>query len=98
FLEWSRSPLPIQSSTPIRSRSHLADKMKNAEFELIIKGRTDENGQMVAVNVSGPIQAKFLCYEMLEGARDAIKDFNDKALSESEITPARGILTPFGKF
>ena len=29
-------------------------------------------------NVSGPIPNKALCYSMLELARDAVKDFNNK--------------------
>jgi len=45
-----------------------------------------------AVNVTlDPPQAlgdKFLCYAALEGARDAIKDFNDKqAANQSGIVP-----------
>ncbi len=31
------------------------------------------------IEVSGPIQDRFLCYGMMESARDVIKDFADKA-------------------
>jgi hypothetical protein len=48
-----------------------------------------ENGQ---VKVEGPITDKFLCYALLEGARDAIKDYNDHAL-KSGIIPAQQLPT-----
>ena len=34
----------------------------------------EENGQKT-VNVQGPIRDKILCYGMLEGAKDAVRDY-----------------------
>ena len=52
------------------------------------------------VTVSGPIHDKVLCYGLLECAKDAIKDFNDKsasAISRSLIVPAITLPTNGGK-
>jgi hypothetical protein len=46
----------------------------------------NEQGQ---VNVSGPINQKMLCYGLLECARDAIKDFTDKAAQGPQIALAQ---------
>jgi len=39
-------------------------------------------------NVQGPINNKQLCYGMLELAKDAIKDYNDKAQADQRVVPA----------
>jgi hypothetical protein len=44
------------------------------------------------IGVNGPINNKLLCYGMLDLARDAIKDFNDKqAASKILVAPAGSI-------
>lgn len=40
--------------------------------------------------VSGPINDKFVCYAMLESARDAIKEYADSQ-AKSAIIPANGV-------
>lgn len=39
--------------------------------------------------VSGPINDKFVCYAMLESARDAIKEFNDDRAKQQKIEIVR---------
>jgi hypothetical protein len=56
--------------------------------ELVI--RLTQNGQ---VQVSGPVHDKFLCYALLENARDTIKDHVDK-MNRSAIVPV-GAVDPF---
>lgn len=38
------------------------------------------------VTVTGPLHDKFVCYAMLEAARDTIKEWHDKA-KQSRIVP-----------
>lgn len=45
----------------------------------------EDNGN---INVQGPIENKLITYGLLEAARDAIKDFNDKAASGIVAPPA----------
>ena len=49
------------------------------------------------VGVTGPIDNKVLCYGMLEAARDAIKDFNDKKRMPTVELPNQQAVSLFGK-
>ena len=40
----------------------------------------DEAGN---IGIEGPIEQKMLCYGLLDCARDAIKDYNDKAAAQN---------------
>ncbi len=53
------------------------------QIELVIRVTPDG-----AINVSGPIHNKSLCYGLLECARDAIKEHVDK-MTRSAIVPVR---------
>jgi hypothetical protein len=46
----------------------------------------NEQGQ---ITVNGPIGQKMLCYGMLDCARDAIKDYTDKAAQGPQIALAQ---------
>jgi hypothetical protein len=46
----------------------------------------NEQGQ---ITINGPVNQKMLCYGMLEFARDAIKEFNDKAVQGPQIALAQ---------
>ena len=63
--------------------------MEMAKLTLVLS----DNGQ---VAVSGPIENPVLCYGMLERARDAIKDFNDrkKAGEPSLVLAGPGAVPP----
>ena len=66
--------------------------MANAIVELRITMVTNETGAS-RINVNGPVGDKFLCYAMLEGARDAIKDFK-QGEQPSLIVPRPGVRLP----
>ena len=56
----------------------------------------NEAGQVVkSISVNGAaIQDKFLCYAMLEGARDAIQEHHRKAAEQGAVVAARMVSLP----
>jgi hypothetical protein len=45
------------------------------------------NGMVVDMNISGPIANKILCYGILAGAHDVIKEYNPNPNPSNLITP-----------
>lgn len=66
--------------------------MAEAVVEMKITMVTNEQGQS-RISVNGPIGDKFLCYAMLEGARDAVKDFKPGE-HPSLVVPRPGVRLP----
>lgn len=65
---------------------------QTTELKITFTQGVNEGGQITKnIQVNGEALAdKFLCYMMLEGARDAIKDHHDR-LAASQIVGARMI-------
>lgn len=55
--------------------------INQAELKIVITAE----GQL---QISGPIHDKMTCYAMLEGAKDAVREYNEKAASPI-IQPSR---------
>lgn len=63
--------------------------MTNPKVQLIIT--LEESGQ---VGINGPINDKVLCYGLLDCAKDAIKEYNDRLAKERSgiaIVPAGAV-------